>query len=581
MLVNNAIKPLLSIVLVLITCFSALRIQAEQSESIDSLELCLVKCQDPTEKVNILLDLSSLYIPLDINKSLACAIKAQELSYKSSEKAAKAITSIMLAKIYFMLSDLGKAMEFATLAKTQAEADGLDLQLAQSLDAIGVIFYDIGDQTKSSENFFTSLKIYEKLDDKLGIGANFCRIGTLYLDQNEYDRAIEFYQKSIELARQIGHKEGIASNLHNLAKVYDKKKEYAEALKYFQEALQINLEQKNSYLAGSNYLSIAEVRLSMKDYEEAVVNVNKARAVFETLGNKLRLAKSDMILSHVYFETGQSGKSESCALNALNIAINNGYRDIIVSSSEILNEIYLTRQDSSTAFRYFILSKQYKDSLALDEKQKTLAKFDLQYRFEKNEQRIKEEKLRKNIAIAIISGFLFFSIVIIFLIWKQMRLRARKQQLEKEKYEKEIEFKNKELVINVMSLMKKNELLTELSEKLLRIEKEVNAEEGKATIRKVAVELQKGQEEEVLKEFSLRFKEVHSEFYDKLLKQFPSLTPNELKLCAFLRLNMSSKDIAALTGQRVSSLETARYRLRQKLGISNEDINLITFLSQF
>jgi hypothetical protein len=165
------------------------------------------------------------------------------------------------------------------------------------------------------------------------------------------------------------------------------------------------------------------------------------------------------------------------------------------------------------------------------------------------------------------------------LILNQLRLKAKKLQLEKEVHERALEFKNKEMVINVMSLMKKNEMLAELSEKLIQIEKEATSDESRDTIKKVAKEVQKSQEEEIWKEFSTRFKEVHGDFYDKLLKRFPSLSPNDLKLCAFLRLNMSSKDIAELTGQRVSSLETARYRLRQKLGIANSDINLITFLT--
>ena len=60
---------------------------------------------------------------------------------------------------------------------------------------------------------------------------------------------------------------------------------------------------------------------------------------------------------------------------------------------------------------------------------------------------------------------------------------------------------------------------------------------------------------------------------------FPDLSPSEQRLCAFLRLNMSTKEISELTGQRISSLETARYRLRKKLGITNSHINLITFLN--
>ena len=74
--------------------------------------------------------------------------------------------------------------------------------------------------------------------------------------------------------------------------------------------------------------------------------------------------------------------------------------------------------------------------------------------------------------------------------------------------------------------------------------------------------------------------EVHEDFYDTLLKRFPDLSPSELRLCAFLKLNMTTKEISELTGHQMNSLEMARYRLRQKLGISNSEVNLITFLSQ-
>jgi len=81
------------------------------------------------------------------------------------------------------------------------------------------------------------------------------------------------------------------------------------------------------------------------------------------------------------------------------------------------------------------------------------------------------------------------------------------------------------------------------------------------------------------KEFELRFQDVHQNFYEKLQKLFPDLTPSERKLAAFLKLNMSSKEISVITGQSIRSLEVARYRLRKKLGITNQDVNLIGFLS--
>ena len=128
--------------------------------------------------------------------------------------------------------------------------------------------------------------------------------------------------------------------------------------------------------------------------------------------------------------------------------------------------------------------------------------------------------------------------------------------------------------------MKKNEVLSAISDKLITIKNQAVKDETKDAINKISKEIQKTTEEEIFEEFELRFKQVHSDFYNKLVQRFPELSPSEQRLCAFLRLNMTTKEISELTGQQPSSLETARYRLRKKLGITNSQMNLITFLSQ-
>jgi tetratricopeptide (TPR) repeat protein len=567
------------ILLVLLFPLLSFTVAGEWSIVDDSLQLALRTESDSIHKIEIQIRLAEDYVNTDLSKAQIFGEEAYAASEKASYDEGKMHSSFVLAKIYFFKSDLMMAMNYATISKRIAEELDDELYIAYSLDAIGAIFYDLGNQAKSSENFFAGLKIYEELGDKEGIGANLCRIGTLYLDQKNYDKAEEYYLNSIRLAKEINSQEGIASNLNNLAKVYSEKKDYAKALKTYEEALDINIRDGNAYLEASNYLNIADVYGKMKDYASAVDKVEQARKIFEQIGNKIRVAKSQVLLSEIYLQTGQAGESKELALSALKIANEQGYKEIVASAADLLYHISLSQNDSSAAFRYFSLEKQYQDSLFLVEKQKTLTSLELQYQFEKEEQTQELARQRKNIVIFVISGILVFSLVIFILIMKQLRLKSKKLELEKEAFERELEFKNKEMVLNVMSLMKKNEMLADLSEKLVVIEKETTSAESRDTLRKVARELQKSQEEEIWKEFSTRFKEVHGEFYDKLLKKFPALTPNELKLCAFLRLNMSSKDIAELTGQRVSSLETARYRLRQKLGIANSDVNLITFLS--
>jgi len=77
----------------------------------------------------------------------------------------------------------------------------------------------------------------------------------------------------------------------------------------------------------------------------------------------------------------------------------------------------------------------------------------------------------------------------------------------------------------------------------------------------------------------MRFKQVHVEFYKNLIDKYPELTSGELRLCAFLRLNLSTKEIAQLTGQNIKALEMARFRLRKKMGIADSDTNLVVYLS--
>lgn len=160
------------------------------------------------------------------------------------------------------------------------------------------------------------------------------------------------------------------------------------------------------------------------------------------------------------------------------------------------------------------------------------------------------------------------------------RLKRKNQEIEKRQLKSELEIRNKELASNVMILMRKNEILSEIADKLMDIRDEAVKDETKSAIKRIARELQKTTDDEIWQEFETRFKQVHGEFYEKLINRFPDLSPNEQKICAFLRLNMSTKEISELTGQRINTLEIARSRLRKKLGIANTNANLVTFLSQ-
>ncbi len=166
---------------------------------------------------------------------------------------------------------------------------------------------------------------------------------------------------------------------------------------------------------------------------------------------------------------------------------------------------------------------------------------------------------------------------------KRLRLEHEKSRLEHEsltlqktKLEEELEFKNKQLATNVMYMVRKNELITLISEKLIKSKLSFK-KENQVIIDEIIRDLQSSTEDDIWTEFEIRFQQVHNDFYDKLNARFPNLSANEKKLCAFLRLNMTTKEISAITYQSINSLTVARSRLRKKLNLDTDE-NLIAFL---
>jgi DNA-binding CsgD family transcriptional regulator len=154
-------------------------------------------------------------------------------------------------------------------------------------------------------------------------------------------------------------------------------------------------------------------------------------------------------------------------------------------------------------------------------------------------------------------------------------------KLKNEKLEAEIEHKNTELASAAMHLVQKGELLGNIREELMRMKKGVNgdavaAEEFKKMLRILGEENKMDKDWE---QFAVHFDKVHSDFLRITKAAYPTLSSHELKLCAYLRMNLSSKEIAQLENISVRGVEISRYRLRKKLKIPTET-NLFDFLME-
>ena len=149
--------------------------------------------------------------------------------------------------------------------------------------------------------------------------------------------------------------------------------------------------------------------------------------------------------------------------------------------------------------------------------------------------------------------------------------------LKNEKLTSEIEHQNQTLATTTMHLVQKKEMLTRMKEELKKIAKNKEHKDRKEIDRIVRMIDQDARLDDDWEQFTLYFDKVHSDFLKKLSERFTNLTPKDKKLCAYLRMNLSTKEIAPLMNISVRGVEISRYRLRKKLDLPTGD-NLVGFL---
>ncbi|MFK7776402.1 MAG: triple tyrosine motif-containing protein [Saprospiraceae bacterium] len=150
-----------------------------------------------------------------------------------------------------------------------------------------------------------------------------------------------------------------------------------------------------------------------------------------------------------------------------------------------------------------------------------------------------------------------------------------------EKTELELASKKRELVSTTINLVKKNETIDQIKERLIEIKKEAS---DPALHKKIQKLIQKLQQEEIQGEgweqVMFHFNQLHRNFFEQLKSKYPKLTPKDLKMCAYLKMNLSTKEMTSLMNVTTRGVEASRYRLRKKFGLTKEE-NLTDFLMQF
>ncbi len=558
--------------------------EKEQSKHVyDSLKRVLKNNPSDTTKIRTFYNLGKEFLKAsNHDSSLYYFNRAVELSEKHKDK--------------FLLNSVYSGMvEFFFSSRNYSLALDYNFRILNLIDEAFI---------KGSSDSVKLKSLYAQL---------YSQIGLCYFNIENFDMALVYFNKGLEVAEaQLKKDQSLLNlerklvNLVNIGGVFTQKKQFTKAREYFEKAIEINHTLDNLAYYAALYNNLGIIYKEEKNFKKSFDFYSRSLEIREQLKDSAGMAQ---VLNNMaeYYYTNKDFKNAISSLNK-SISLSRSTRNIRseMFAYQFLTETYEKMGNYSKALESHKEFKQLYDSITGSDQTANAARLEVMYQYEKQkkESELKQEielakKERQSLIYLIIAAILLMLFIIALLLMRNQKIKMRQNELsrkslelesknlvlekqnlllENEKLELELDMKKKELTTQVMYLMQKNEFMASILKEIQDLRSSVD-QKSLARLQSIVREMKSNIDSKVWDEFELRFQQVHQDFYDKLNELHPDLTPNEVKLCAFLRLNMTTKDISAITYQSAKSIQVARARLRKKLEMERDE-NLVSYLRQ-
>lgn len=436
-------------------------------------------------------------------------------------------------------------------------AEQLQLQssIADAHNSIGVAFDHLKEYDKALEHYLQTLSIRRQLSDKRRLGNVLSNIGWVYSELKQLDKALEAHLESLRIAEEIGGHTANQATFNNIGLVYNQLKQYDLAREYFQKSLKEyqSIDDKRGVALVVN--NLASVHFNKKEYRQAVSLLEDHLALIEEFGDQRTVM---IAYEHLY----EYNEAQGLAKEALK------YHKRFKSMTDSIFNIDKTAEVLDLSEKYESEKKERELSYK-DEQIETLEEL--------------AELRRQIVTISSVGALVVFTLIFVLVRYRNKRnkkalltenelihIRFANERLEKEQAKLKLKSKEKELLSFALNLTQKNDLLRRMKE---LIEKKVKY---KGTLKADFKELEhlidsNDQSEKEWESFKHLFQELHHDFFNKLKLRHPDLSIYETRLCALIKLNLSSTEMAGMLNISTSSLTSARYRLRKKMGLSGKD----------
>ena len=254
---------------------------------------------------------------------------------------------------------------------------------AGALNNIGYIYKNNGNIAKALDYYSQSLKMYELLDDKIGLSAVSNNIGLIYANQGDGKKGMPYLLRALKLREEVNDKHGIANSLNNIASEYKDEGDTVKALEYFDKSLKIEEELNDKNGLSLTLDNIGLTYVARRNYDKAIEYYKKSLLFSEEIKNKREMAYSLNYIALALLRQGKVNEALAFSLRCFKISQELGYPEIIKNASSTLSKIYAQTGNWKGAYEMHVILKKMDDSLYNENTHKTALQKEFQYEFEK------------------------------------------------------------------------------------------------------------------------------------------------------------------------------------------------------
>ncbi|WP_299226578.1 tetratricopeptide repeat protein [uncultured Psychroserpens sp.] len=594
-------------------------ILSQNQKKADSIDTVIQSSKVDSVKAKNYLELSKLYRFDDPKQMLLYSKKALELYQITNHHKGQAEAYFYQTSYYNSIGKLDSARYFmkknidqlllardtinaATQTSNMAYfelADGNTDKAITMLDSLTPVFIKYNDSSSLARTYIVksqayslkgyksltleviqkALSIYRNLNDKTNIAQSLLIIGDQYQSGEQDQKAITAFKEALELYKRLNNKIFVAQTQSYLGDSYLAIGNYNEADKNLNEALQLSKELNFNANIGRTYINLGRLHLARKEYDKAIDFLKDGLNLYQSLRIPHNETRARFNIGRAYFEKGMYSNAIENLDQSISISkrINdiNRLKDALYYKSLALENLGETKD----AFLAYKESKLLSDSIFNEKSQQKISELQIKYETEKKEQQIAmqnneiellEEKSKvSNLQRLLLGVGLVLSLTAIGLGWFGFKQKLKRNKSEKEKLDKELEFKKKELTTHALQLAKKNELLGVLKSKAEVLKTDRTKTNGyQELISTINLDLQ---DDKNWGNFTQYFEQAYKGFNQKIKEKYPQINTNDLRFIALLKMNLSNKEVASILNISPDGVKKARYRIRKKLNLSTED----------